>query len=62
MLKKTDLDLSFLNWKKMRSTARTTIKIQKSLCELGKTWRYILRLTLKNPNFESTDELGKVRS
>ena len=32
-------------------------KIPKSLCELGKTWKYSLRLTLKNPNFESMEEL-----
>ena len=33
-------------------------KIQKFLCEL----RYRLKSTLKNPNFESMDGLGKVRS
>ena len=28
-----------------------------SLCELGKIWNYSLRPQLKNPNFESMDEL-----
>ena len=27
---------------------------------MGKIWNYSLRPTLKNPNFESVDELGKV--
>ena len=29
---------------------------------MEKTWRYNLRPTLKNPNFQSMDELEKVRS
>ena len=37
-------------------------KIPNSLCEMGKIWKYSLRPTLKNLNFESMDELGKVRS
>ena len=37
-------------------------KIPKSLCEFGKTWNYSLRPILKNPNFESMDNLGKSRS
>ena len=36
--------------------------IPKSLCELGKTCKITLRLTLKNPNLKSTGESGKVRS
>ena len=35
-------------------------KIPKSLCKLRKTWKVHLRPTLKNPNFESLDELRKV--
>ena len=35
-------------------------KIPRSLCELGKIWKYSPRLTLKYPNFEFTDELRKV--
>ena len=38
------------------------LKIPQCLCELGKTWDYNLRSTLKNPNAESMDELGKVMS
>ena len=37
-------------------------KIPNSLCEMGKIWKYSLRPALKNLNFESMDELGKVRS
>ena len=36
-------------------------KITKSLCELRKTWRYGLRSTAENTNFESTGELEKRR-
>ena len=45
-----------------KSSQSSPSKIPKSLCELGKTWKFGLSLTLKNPNFESKDELGKVRS
>ena len=31
--------------------------IAKSLGELGKTWKYSLRLILRNPNLESMNEL-----
>ena len=36
-----------------------TLKKSQNLCEMGKTSKYSLR-TLKNPNFDSMDELGKV--
>ena len=36
-------------------------KLPKSLSEIGKTWTCSLTPTLKNLNFESMDELGKVR-
>ena len=38
------------------------LKISKSRCESEKTWGYSQRPTLKDSNFESTNELGKVRS
>ena len=40
-----------------KSSQSNIKKIPKSLCELGKLWKYSLRLTLKNPNFESMEEL-----
>ena len=46
------------NWE---AQAEQHSKITKSLCELRKTWRYGLRSTAENPNFESTDELEKLR-
>ena len=36
-------------------------KIPESCCKLGETWKYSLRPILKNPNFESTDELRKFK-
>ena len=44
-------------YSKESNKCRQHKKLPKSLCELGKTWKYSLRLTLKNPNFESMDEL-----
>ena len=35
-----------------KSSQSNIKKIPKSLCELGKTWKYGLRLTLKNPNLD----------
>ena len=58
-VKKTVFHLFTLNWE-VQSEQHS--KILKSLHELGKTWTYSLRLTLKYPNSESTDELGEVRS
>ena len=59
MLNKAIFHLFSLNWE-VQPQQHT--KILKSLCKLGKTWKYSLRRTPKNSNFESTDELGKVRS
>ena len=49
-----------MNWGKLRSPARATFKNSnlRSLCELGKTWKYSLRPIFQNPNFASIDELG----
>ena len=43
----------------MRSQTRATLTnpIFQSFCELGKTLKYTLRPTFRNPNFESKDEL-----
>ena len=38
------------------------LEIPKSLRELETTYKYSLRATLKNPNFTSMDEIGKIRS
>ena len=47
-----------MNWEKVRSLARVTFKNPnfRSLCELGKTWKYSLRPRFKSPNFEFIDE------
>ena len=52
----------FMKWEKLRNPATVIFKIPKSLFELGKIRTNSLRPTLENPNFESTDELGKVMS
>ena len=44
----------------MRSSARGTFKRLRR--ELGKTWKYSRRPTLKNLNFESVDDWGKLGS
>ena len=48
-----------MNWKILRSptTARRNLNFQ-SFCELGKSLKYSLRPTFKNPNFKSKDELS----
>ena len=47
-----------MNWKILRSpTTATNLNFQ-SFCELGKSLKYSLRLTFKNPNFKSEDELS----
>ena len=63
MLKKTIFYLFFWIGKKWEVHPEQHLEIPKSLCELGKTWKLqILKPTAKNPNFESTDQLGKVTS
>ena len=53
-----------MNWNKLRVPARETFKNPnfRSLCGLGKTWKYNVSPKFKSPNFESIDELGKVMS
>ena len=48
-----------MNWKKMRSPTRAILTKPnfQSFCELGKSLKYSLRSTFKNPNIESKDEL-----
>ena len=49
---------SFMNWKVLRSpTTATNLNFQ-SFYELGKSLKYSLRPTFKNPNFKSKDELS----
>ena len=57
MLKKSNFLAFFLNWEKLRSLVEATLKNSKTLCELEKTWKYSLRPTLENLNFESTNDL-----
>ena len=59
-MKKTIFHLFIRNWR--RNPARAIFKNSKFSLWVGKTWRYRLRPTLKNPNFESMDELNKVGS
>ena len=40
---------------KIEKTGQSNIQNPKIPCKLGKTWKYSLRSTLKNPNFESMD-------
>ena len=49
-----------MNWKKLRSQTRATLTNPsfQYFCELGKSLKYSLRLTFKNPNFESKDALN----
>ena len=53
-----------MNWKKLRSRTRATLTIPnfQFFCELGKSLKYSLRPTFKNPNFESKDELKNAMS
>ena len=48
---KTQFPIFFMNWEKLKGS-----KITKSIFELGKTWKYSQRPTLKNLNFESMDK------
>ena len=47
-----------MNWKKLRSSTTATNLNFQSFCELGKSLKYSLRPTFKNPNFKSKDELS----
>ena len=51
-----------MNWGKLRIPAEQHLKISKSCCELGTSWKYSLRPTLKNLDFESIEKLGKTMS
>ena len=49
-----------MNWKILRSpttAALANLNFQ-SFCELGKSLKYSLRPTFKDPNFKSKDELS----
>ena len=52
--------MSFMDWKILRSpaTAALTNPSFQCFCELGKSLKYSLRPTFKNPKFESKDKLG----
>ena len=50
------------NFSSRKKSARAAFKNFQSLGEFGKAWKCNTRPTLKNPNFESKDELEKVVS
>ena len=52
-IKKLQYSISFMNCKKIEES---------SFCELGKSLKYSLRPTFKNPNFESMDEFKNAMS
>ena len=57
---KIQFSIFIINWEKVQLEQH--LKFPKPLCELEATWKYILRPTLKNPNFASMDELEKIIS
>ena len=59
-IKKFQYSISFMNWKKLRSPTRAALTNPsfQSFCKLGKSLKYSLRNTFKNPHFESKDELN----
>ena len=57
----------FLNWKKLRSPARATFKNPKISLLIGKNLedqyeKYQPMTIMKNTNFKSVDDLGKIIS
>ena len=57
ILKKTHFFIFFFNWEKLRSPAKATLKNLKIFLLIGKNLE-VPKISTKNSNFESMNDLG----